>query len=448
MLNSLMFFVLLLTSPISSAPTVDCEWRTNLTHLTEFMDLDKGEELADCLYYYLLNTDFEKTSELRSLHETPPPEHVINITIDEVLVRTVELAAGSSYQFNIYGKIYMDWPDSRLKWDEDSWHLPSMYLADHHRIWTPHLVDTAICPDETLCRLQYKDINVMSDGLVSVTAEFRHAAFCEVDFAKYPEEENNCCIFFTAFEPRKSIHFLNSEELPVKPIRPVVMQQNEKKFEEINRQTKDHSAWILTEHTVSVIHLSTIESSQVLKICTHAQKKMSTIRVALRLPVTIATLLMLVSPLFGDLRTQSFVKIVTLTLQTLCFLYLCSIAPPNGFAGVKPKIYRFYESVFAMTALSMVITVGCMALSRARRTVPPTHRLYLAAKLVNRTLCCIEPDQLAHYLRYVNDNENQGPSDSTPDYTQDWRHIYLAVNNLSSGLFFTTFTLFMFLDLI
>jgi hypothetical protein len=47
---------------------------------------------------------------------------------------------------------------------------------------------------------------------------------------------------------------------------------------------------------------------------------------------------MLVSPLFGDLRTQAFVKLLTLTLQTMCFLFLCSIAPDNGFGGSKPKI--------------------------------------------------------------------------------------------------------------
>uniref|UniRef100_A0A914R752 Uncharacterized protein n=1 Tax=Parascaris equorum TaxID=6256 RepID=A0A914R752_PAREQ len=49
-------------------------------------------------------------------------------------------------------------------------------------------------------------------------------------------------------------------------------------------------------------------------------------------------MLMLVSPLFGDLRTQVLVKLMTLLLQTLCFLFLCSIAPENGFAGTKPKI--------------------------------------------------------------------------------------------------------------
>lgn len=80
--------------------------------------------------------------------------------------------------------------------------------------------------------------------------------------------------------------------------------------------------------------------TQRLRLCVHAKKEMSTLKIALRIPVTIATMLMLVSPLFGDLRTQSFVKLFTLTLQTICFLFLCSIAPVNGFGGTKPKICK------------------------------------------------------------------------------------------------------------
>jgi len=100
---------------------------------------------------------------------------------------------------------------------------------------------------------------------------------------------------------------------------------------------------------------------------------MGTLRIALRIPVTIATLspqyppdtfiqfisinfsLMLVSPLFGDLRAQAFVKLLTLLLQTICFLFLCSIAPSNGFGGSKPKLYTFYEFMFSLTFLSILV---------------------------------------------------------------------------------------------
>jgi hypothetical protein len=107
-----------------------------------------------------------------------------------------------------------------------------------------------------------------------------------------------------------------------------------------------------------------------LRLCLQAKKEMGTLRIALRIPVTIATLsppdpfikfisinfsLMLVSPLFGDLRAQAFVKLLTLLLQTICFLFLCSIAPSGGFGGSKPKLYTFYEFMFSLTFLSILV---------------------------------------------------------------------------------------------
>ncbi|KAE9420064.1 hypothetical protein Angca_000445, partial [Angiostrongylus cantonensis] len=164
------------------------------------------------------------------------------------------------------------------------------------------------------------------------------------------------------------------------------------------------------EHTVDVTHLAAIHSLEVLKVCVHAEKKMSTIRMALKIPITIATLIMLVSPLFGDLRTQVYIKLFIFSIQTICFLYLCSISPPNGFAGTRPKLYTYYELLFIVSSTSLLMTLVCVALSRVKRTIAPTHRFYLAAKLVNRLLCCIEPDQATTYQRYIDDTNGQRTS--------------------------------------
>uniref|UniRef100_A0A183U5P7 Neur_chan_memb domain-containing protein n=2 Tax=Toxocara canis TaxID=6265 RepID=A0A183U5P7_TOXCA len=194
----------------------------------------------------------------------------------------------------------------------------------------------------------------------------------------------------------------------------------------------------LQQRTIDVVKIGGIRA-QLLRICVHAEKRMGTLRMALRLPVTIATMLMLVSPLFGDLRTQVFVKLVTLLLQTLCFLFLCSIAPENGFAGTKPKIYTFFETVFVLTLLSVVITMVAMALSRVRRTVPPSHNVFLTAKMINRFVCCIEPEPGTSYQRHVDETAQTNFGTPQPDYTMEWRHIYIAANNLFSGVSFTIF---------
>ncbi|VDL79657.1 unnamed protein product [Nippostrongylus brasiliensis] len=120
----------------------------------------------------------------------------------------------------------------------------------------------------------------------------------------------------------------------------------------------EHSAWVV--------------DLEVLKVCVHAEKKMSTIRMTLKIPVTIATLIMLVSPPFDDLRTQVYTKLFILSLQTICFLYLCSIPPRND---------TYYELTFAMSSVNLLMTLTCIVLSRLKRTTSPTHRFYLAAKL-------------------------------------------------------------------
>ncbi|KAK6015945.1 hypothetical protein OSTOST_18580, partial [Ostertagia ostertagi] len=107
--------------------------------------------------------------------------------------------------------------------------------------------------------------------------------------------------------------------------RPVAVQNLYDRTKGLSTLADEHSAWIVDEHTVEITHLAGIQSLEVLKVCVHAEKKMSTIRMALKIPITIATLIMLVSPLFGDLRTQVYIKLFILSLQTICFIYLCSI---------------------------------------------------------------------------------------------------------------------------
>ena len=61
-------------------------------------------------------------------------------------------------------------------------------------------------------------------------------------------------------------------------------------------------------------------------------------------------------------------------------------------------------------------------------------------------ICCTEPDRSAAYQRYL--DELDGSTEQRPsaeiDYTQDWRHIYLAINNCVSGFMLSLFVLIIF----
>ncbi len=96
-----------------------------------------------------------------------------------------------------------------------------------------------------------------------------------------------------------------------------------------------------------------------------------------------------------------------------------------------------------LSLLSVLVTVIAMALCRIKRKVPPPHSLYLVAKLINTNLCCLRDDgndidRSSSYHQHTDNMEN--PIAQTPaDYTPEWKHIFVACNNLFSGICLTVF---------
>ncbi|CAI5440820.1 unnamed protein product [Caenorhabditis angaria] len=425
----------------------DCRYAKNLTG---------NDDEESCLFYYLLHREFEHTGDPHSLSKIAPKTEELKITIENVQIRYVELVKGSSYQFNVFGDIFLNWVDDRLKWDKDGEFGDNdhLFVANANSVWSPHVIDHTLCMDNG-CTYFVDDVDVYDDGRIYARIQFKYTASCGIDYRKFPEEEDSCCIFFTAFE--KDIARTKFEiegKTKEKLARPVYAQKIYDKESKLEDLVHEHSPWMVSEKTLSIAHLGGIESLQVLQTCIRAEKPMNTVRVALTLPVTLATYVMLASPLFGDLRMQLFVKLFSLHIQTICFLYLCSITPPNGFLGVRPRIYIFYELIFMIAFGSILVTLVVMALSRVKRSVPPSHRVFLTAKLINRMICCIEPERSDAYHRYVEESlenpqqaETQRPSNEA-DYTQDWRHIYLAANNMFSASMFSIFLLVTFFEFI
>ncbi|WKX94087.1 hypothetical protein Q1695_011387 [Nippostrongylus brasiliensis] len=418
----------------------DCDSLRNTTKSFLDMNTHDRERLENCVYKHLTDMELKFNRDPESFHNDPPPDAKLNIQVDDVSIRHVQLASGSTYQFQIYGDIYLTWEDTRLRWDSSEWKVENFFIHDSHKIWSPNLIDHSICTDIAACSSELTDVEILSEGRAYARLAFRYSAYCKIDYSRFPEDQNDCCIYFTAFETDREVAFNVESDKTKKVNRPVSVQNLYDRGHGLSTLADEHSAWVVDQHTVEVTHLMGIQSLEVLKVCVHAEKKMSTIRMALKIPVTIATLIMLVSPLFGDLRTQVYIKLFILSLQTVCFLYLCSISPPNGFAGMRPKLYTYYELIFAMSSVSLLMTLTCVALSRLKRTIAPTHRFYLAAKLVNRVVCCIEPDQATSYQRYLEDADNQR-STNEPDATMEWRHVYLAINNTVSGMFFSFFVI-------
>ncbi|VDK69793.1 unnamed protein product [Onchocerca ochengi] len=409
---------------------MDCMHRHNISELSSNGISDK---LEDCIYYFLVDRARAKDGDIRSLYlqEPVPKDGIFTIAISHVAIRRVELVKKSSSQFTIYGDLYMSWEDDRLKWDEKEWQLNEYTLHDTHHIWKPKINDEYYlrqCSTAQGCYTTIQEIDIFSNGKVMAYYSFRYPAFCNINYYRYPEDENDCCLFFSIgdFNSNQKIHFEVKAESKAAMSQIVEM---EKISNGLINPTDEYSAWMLEHRTVAITKMSG-SSFEFLHVCIHARKQMSTLRIALRLPISITTMLMLLSPLFGHLITQIYVKLFTFSLQTISFIFLCSIAPEND---------TFFETVVILTVISTMINMTAIALSRVRRTVPPRHNVYLASKVINRLVCCIEPDPTASYFRHFDDCSQANFENAQPDYTIEWRHIYIAANNLFSAFAFIVF---------
>ncbi|TMS35752.1 hypothetical protein L596_003080 [Steinernema carpocapsae] len=430
-------FVFLLLSwykEVNSGFISSCVYKTNHTDIAKVLG-EKQDLPEDCIYYYLVDREQKRTGDgYHLLLQPPPTEDRINVTVDDVLIRTVDLS----------------WHDDRLSWDESEFSDIQIFnLHDAHHIWTPQFGDETACTMQSGCMSKINDVEISSSGTVSARVTFRYPTFCTINYYRYPEETNDCCLFLSNSEDNHDIKYNIHTRAKQSVEKQVAVSKVEQEPGVTVVTTVDSSVWTVEDRTIDVAKIAGVRS-EFLRLCVHAVKRMSTLRMALRVPVTIATMLMLVAPLFGDLKTQSYVKLVTLCLQTMCFLFLCSIAPENGFGGIKPKIYTFYEFLFVLSLISVMVTLMALALSRVRRTVPPMHGLYLTAKLLNKFLCCIEPDDSIAYERQFDELPEARAANPHPerDYTMEWRHIYIAGNNLFSGISFTMFVLLTVFDIV
>ncbi|KAK6103785.1 Neurotransmitter-gated ion-channel ligand binding domain family protein [Brugia pahangi] len=413
--------------------TVDCMHRYNVSDLSSN---DLSDKLEDCIYYFLVGRAKAKYGDIRLLYleEPTPKDDIFTIIISHVAVRRVELTQKFSSQFTIYGDLYVSWEDERLKWDKKEWQLDEYTLHDAHHIWKPTINDEYYlgqCNTVQGCYTTVQEIDIFSSGKVVALYSFHYPAFCNVNYYRYPEEENDCCLFFSLgdLNSNRKVHFELKAESKATISQVVKM---ERMANGLINPTDEHSAWMLEHRTVAITKMSG-SNFELLHVCIHARKQMSTLRIALRLPVSITTMLMLASPLFGHLTTQIYVKLFAFSLQTVSFIFLCSISPENGFGKTKPKIYTFFETIVVLTVISIMVNMIAIALSRVRRTIPPRHNFYLASKVINHLICCIEPDPTASYFRHLDDYTQTNFENSQPDYTTEWRHIYIASNNLFSA---------------
>ncbi|KAI1721815.1 neurotransmitter-gated ion-channel ligand binding domain-containing protein [Ditylenchus destructor] len=287
-------------------------------------------------------------------------------------------------------------------WNDTDWRIDTFELHDGQQVWTPTFSDESDCGLSEGCISKVSDVALNSDGKVTARLTFRYPSFCHINFYRYPEETNDCKLFLILSNTEHPVKYDIQTRERAYVFKPVIISKLDNEKGSTILTNVETSVWTVEDRTVEIVKIGEFKSDYI-KLAVHAKKEMSTLKIALSLPVTIATMLMLV--------------------------------------------YTFYEFLFFLTFVSILVTLVCLALCRVKRSVPASHSLYLTAK----------PDPATNYQRHFEvDNtpfdtiSNNGGAVgrcssaanhdvNSNDYSLEWKHIYIAANNLFSGISFSIF---------
>ncbi|TMS35735.1 hypothetical protein L596_003066 [Steinernema carpocapsae] len=335
----------------------ECKWRDNITDIDELAH-HKYQVLEDCLFYKLSREAGKMQGQGNALMVMPPTvaaRETLDIEVLKVNIRQMWMNEVWK-EMHIDGYFTMSWKDRRLRWEVSDWKTDVVNVRSYGRVWVPD-----INSEKHQTSMQSSDYTTFqgtvakSNGNITTRMEYRMQAHCETDFTDYPDDKKHCCFTLkSTLYPHYIKYFLVDDHIDMSKMR---------------------TNWHIEEATVR--QLSDLEDmkTQVLQICVTARRRSSTLRIELTIPVFISALLVFITPFFGKIEQQVYVKLFAILLQYMSFQFLVTRTPQVGMGDNVPKIYLFYTFTLIVTALSLVLTLLISALSRIERRVPPVNSL-------------------------------------------------------------------------
>ncbi|VDL77310.1 unnamed protein product [Nippostrongylus brasiliensis] len=104
---------------------------------------------------------------------------------------------------------------------------------------------TCICTDIAACSSELTDVEILSEGRAYARLAFRYSAYCKIDYSRFPEDQNDCCIYFTAFETDREVAFNVESDKTKKVNRPVSVQNLYDRGHGLSTLADEHSAWVV-----------------------------------------------------------------------------------------------------------------------------------------------------------------------------------------------------------
>uniref|UniRef100_A0A0N4ZC71 Neur_chan_LBD domain-containing protein n=1 Tax=Parastrongyloides trichosuri TaxID=131310 RepID=A0A0N4ZC71_PARTI len=381
----------------------DCRWRKNVSDVSEIAH-HKYQILEDCIYYKLSSEANKVQGRGNSIMTLPPTVQAgENLELDVLGVGFRNIWMNELWKtMSISGYIVFSWRDRRFKWDKADFITDEINIKSSSRIWIPD-----ITTDKTLMSAQnsdftfFKDIKARNTGNITTRMEYKIEADCKTDYSDFPDDKKQCCFNLRSnIYPTYLKYYLYNEHIDLTLLK---------------------SNWHVARSHIHINNEDKDPKKQYLNICMDVKRRAPILRVELVLPMVISGLITVLAPFFGKLEVQVYVKLFALLLHLMSFQFLSEKTPQLGFGETVPNLYVFYIFTFAITFVSIFLTLIASALYRLPRNLPPPHGLTLWTNLCNSIcFCSTEPPS--------SDDIEKG----SKDYRDNWRQVYMALNNCFS----------------
>ncbi|CEF60113.1 Neurotransmitter-gated ion-channel ligand-binding domain-containing protein [Strongyloides ratti] len=401
---SSIFIILYLTIGVAiSQYDYDCRWRKNVTDISEIAH-HKYQILEDCIYYKLSSDANKMQGRGNSIMTLPPTvqagEHleldILNVGFRQIWMNELWKTMAIS------GYINFSWKDRRFKWDKSDFVTDEINIKSSSRIWIPDITtDKSVYSAQNSDFTFFKNIKARNTGNITTRMEYKVEADCNTDYSDFPDDKKQCCFNFrSSIYPTYIKYYLYNDHIDLNELR---------------------SNWHVQQSHIHINSDLNDPKKQYINICMNVKRRAPILRVELVLPMVISGLITILAPFFGKLEIQLYVKLFALLLHLMSFQFLSEKTPQLGFGETVPNLYVFYVFTFAITFVSIFLTLITTALNRVPRHLPPSHGLTLWANLCNSLLFCSAES--------VSSNDTEK---GTKDYTGNWCQIYIALNNCFS----------------
>ncbi|CAH0697604.1 unnamed protein product [Spodoptera exigua] len=281
----------------------------------------------------------------------PPPQNGSSFPVNIKFVMKKFSFNSEEDTFSVQARMFVSWNDPRLRWNPEKYYGIDVTEMSVMNIWAPTiaLVNT-VSAEDFENKFYIARCKIFSDGDVQCVRRVTHDAFCNVNLAHWPYDQQECHLIFEASDSKWLKTQINATS---------------RIFSMLGAEYG--AEWMITDYKQEANH----SSSKQVKLTFVVDREATGLAAIVVYPAMILSFLSM-NVLFMDVRRP-----IRLGLASFCLLchhyFLCELAENIPKKNIQPpNLLLYYRASVVLSLLIMLLTCRRGGYRRSIRRNPPT----------------------------------------------------------------------------